>query len=243
MEVVERPYAVADGVVVDQWTYNGTAPGPTIRAREGETVRVHFRNRTERDHNLHFHGTHSVQQDGWQPIPPGGETTYEIVAGPAGVHPYHCHVMPLAMHISKGMYGTFIVDPAEPREEAIEVVLMLSGWDVDGDGRNELYTWNGVAGFFQRHPITVPVGALVRVYLLNMVEYDPLASFHLHAQTFDVFRTGTSPTPGEHTDTVALVQGERAVLEFRLPERGRYMFHPHQHHMADGGAMGWFSAI
>lgn len=243
MEVVERPVEVADGVVVDQWTYNGTAPGPILRATEGERLTVRFRNRTAHDHNLHLHGRHSPQMDGWEPIPPGGEFTYDVVAEPAGLHPYHCHTTPLAQHIAKGLYGALIVDPVEPREPALEVVLVLSGWDVDEDGRNELYTWNGVAGFYQRHPITVPVGQLVRAHVVNMVEYDPVASFHLHAQTFDVFRTGTSTTAGEHTDTVTLAQGERAIVEFRLPERGRYMFHPHQHHMADGGAMGWFSAI
>jgi nitrite reductase (NO-forming) len=243
MEVVEHPVEVADGVVVAQWTYNGSAPGPILRVTEGERLTVHLRNRTEHDHNLHLHGRHSPQMDGWEPIPPGGEFTYEVVAAPAGVHPYHCHTMPLAQHVARGLYGALIVDPVEPRPEAVEVVLVLSGWDVDGDGRNELYTWNGIAGFYHRHPITVPVGALVRVHVLNLVEYDSVASFHLHAQTFDVFRTGTSTTPQEHTDTVTLTQGERAVLEFRLPERGRYMFHPHQHHMAEAGAMGWFSAV
>ncbi len=243
LDVVETSAMIAEGVVVDQWTYAGTAPGPTLRATEGELLRVTVTNRTAHDHNLHLHGRHSPQMDGWEPIPPGQSFTYEIEAGPVGVHPYHCHTPPLAQHIAMGLYGTMIVDPPTPREPAHEVVLMLSGWDVDGDGRNELYTYNGVGGFYTRHPITVPVGELVRVYVLNMVEYEALASFHLHAQTFDVHRTGTSPTPDEHTDTVTMSQGERAIVEFRLPERGRYMFHPHQHHMADAGAMGWFAAV
>lgn len=151
LEVVERPYQVADGVVVDQWTYNGSAPGPILRATEGDTVRIRFRNRTGHDHNLHLHGRHSPQMDGWEPIPPGGEFTYEVTAAPAGLHPYHCHTVPLAEHVARGLYGAFIVDPRQPRAEAVEVVLVLSGWDVDGDGRNELYTWNGVAGFYGRH--------------------------------------------------------------------------------------------
>ena len=100
-----------------------------------------------------------------------------------------------------------------------------------------------MAGFFSAHPITVPVGEPVRLYVVNMLEYEPVGSFHLHAQTFDVYRSGTRPEPDEHTDTVTLGQGERAVLELTLPERGRYMFHPHQHHLADAGAMGWFAAV
>lgn len=122
-------------------------------------------------------------------------------------------------------------------------MLVLGGFDVDGDGRNEAYGWNGVAGFYDRYPLKVPVGELVRCYLVNMVEHDPMASFHLHAQTFDLFRSGTSLDPDEHTDTVTLGQGERAIVEFRLPHRGRYMFHPHQSRMAAAGATGWFAAI
>jgi FtsP/CotA-like multicopper oxidase with cupredoxin domain len=122
-------------------------------------------------------------------------------------------------------------------------VLVLSGWDLDGDGRDELVTFNGIAGAYGRHPITVPVGEPVRLYVVNMLEHEPVASFHLHAQTFDVFRSGTSLVPDEHTDLVSLTQGERVVLEFTLPVRGRYMFHPHQTHLAERGAMGWFAAV
>ncbi len=243
IEVVETRATVAEGVAVEQWTYDGTAPGPVLRATEGDQLAITVHNRTDHDHNLHLHGRHSPQMDGWEPIPPGQSFTYRVEAGPVGVHPYHCHTTPLARHVAMGLYGTLIVDPATPREPAHEVVLLLSGWDLDGDGRNEVYTYNGIAGFFTRHPITVPVGDLVRAYVLNMVEYEPLASFHLHAQTFDVFRGGTATTPHDHTDTITLGQGERAIVEFRLPERGRYMVHPHQHHMAEAGAMGWFAAV
>ncbi len=241
-DVIERSVEIGAGIVAEQWTYNGSAPGPIIRATVGDRLRIRVRNLTPHAHNLHLHGRHHVSMDGWEPIPPGSEFTYEVTAGPVGLFPYHCHTSPLAEHIGRGLYGAMIIDPVEPREQAHEIVLLLSGWDLDGDGRNEYWTYNGMAGFFMRHPIKVPVGDLVRVHLLNMVEYDPLASFHLHAETFDVFRSGAT-TPSEHTDTVTLSQGERAIVEFRLPEPGRYMFHPHQHHMADGGAMGWFAAV
>ena len=243
LDVVEVTTEIAAGQPMTQWTFGGTAPGPIIRATEGDVLNIRLRNRTDHNHNLHFHGKHSPAMDGWEPIPPGGEFTYTITAGPAGVHPYHCHTMPLARHVAKGLYGTLIVDPAEPRPEATEFVLMLNGWDIDGDGRNEIYTWNGIAGYFGKYPIKVPVGELVRLYVLNMTEYDAVGSFHLHAETFDVYPSGTLPEPSAHTDTVTLAQGERAIVEFRLPELGRYMFHPHQHHMAEAGAMGWFAAV
>ena len=243
LAVLEARRDVAAGQPMHQWTFDGMAPGPIIRATDGDLLSITVTNRTDHNHNLHFHGRHSPLMDGWEPIPPGGQFTYEIEAGPAGLHPYHCHTMPLAKHVAKVLYGTMIVDPEPGRPPAHEFVLMLSGWDINDDGRNEIYTWNGVAGFFAKYPIKVPVGELIRVYVLNMTEYDPIGSFHLHAETFDVFPTGTGLTPSSHTDTVVLGQGERAIVEFTLPELGRYMFHPHQHHMAEAGAMGWFAAI
>jgi len=243
LSVTQRQVEVGDGVIVDAWTYDGRVPGPILRATEGDTVRIRMANRTSHAHNVHLHGRHSPAMDGWEPIAPGSEFTYEVTAEPFGLHPYHCHTAPLDEHISRGLYGAMIVDPLGGRPDAHEFVLVLGGWDVDGDRRNELVCWNGIAGAYHRFPLKVPVGELVRLYVVNMLEYEPLASFHLHAQTFDVYRSGTSLEPHEHTDTVTLSQGERAILEFRLPEPGRYMFHPHQSHLADMGAMGWFAAI
>ena len=243
MTVTEQRIEVANGTTIDAWTYNGSVPGPTLRATEGELLRIRFRNATGHDHNLHFHGRHSPFHDGWEPVPPGGETVYEIEAGPAGLHPYHCHTMPIDMHIAKGLYGVFIVDPVEPRADAHEVVLTLGGWDPDMSGRIAVTAWNGIAGFYEKFPIKLPTGEPVRVYLTNMLEYEPVASFHLHAQVFDVYPTGVGATPLTTTDVISLGQTERAILEFTLPERGRYMFHPHQHRIAMRGAMGWFSAI
>lgn len=243
MTVVEKPIQVSRSHTVDAWTYNGTAPGPTIRATEGELLRIHFRNHTTHDHNLHFHGKHSPLHDGWEPVPPGGETLYEIEAGPVGLHPYHCHTMPIDRHIAKGLYGALIVDPPGGRSPAHEVMLILSGWDPADAGYNQLYSWNGVAGFYDKFPIRLPVGEPVRAYVINATEFDPLGSFHLHAETFDVYPAGIGERPAFTTDVVSFGQMDRAILEFRLPERGRYMFHPHQHSIAHRGAMGWFSAI
>jgi FtsP/CotA-like multicopper oxidase with cupredoxin domain len=88
----------------------------------------------------------------------------------------------------------------------------------------------------------VTVGRLVRIYLVNVTEFDPVNSLHLHGMFFDVYRTGTSLAPGDRTDTVLLCQGERAILEttFRYP--GEFMFHAHQSEFAELGWMGLFRA-
>ena len=243
LSVIETTLEVAGGQNIKVWAYGGTVPGPIIRATVGERIKITLANRSGTPHSVHFHGAHDVMQDGLERV--GGDDTrvYQFEAGPAGLHPYHCHVPPYAWHVGKGMYGAMIVDPVEPRPAAHEFVLCLCGFDTDGDGRNDIYAWNGLAGYYERFPLKVPVGELVRIYVMNMLEHDPVASFHLHAQTFDLYRSGTSLIPHEHTDIVGLGPAERAILEFRLPRRGRYMFHPHQSHMAERGAMGWVVAI
>lgn len=242
IDVVEQTLEVGANVFFPAWTYSGTVPGPILRARAGETIEVRLRNLTSHPHNLHFHGAHSPEMDGWEPIPAGEEFVYRIEAGPPGIHPYHCHVAPLAEHIARGLYGMLIVDPPEDRPFAHEVALLLSGFAVGGVP-NAVMAWNGVAGYYGRYPIKVPVGEPVRAYVVNMTEYEPVGSFHLHARTFDVYPSGMGVRPAFAGDTVTMGQGERAMLEFTLPEVGRYMFHPHQHHLADRGAMGWFAAV
>lgn len=243
LSVTEQAVEVAEGVIVYAWRYGGRVPGPVVRATEGDRLRIRMDNRTGHAHNVHLHGRHDPAVDGIEPIAPGASFTYDLTAEPAGLHPYHCHVAPVSEHVGRGLYGAMIVDPPGGRPPAHEFVLVACGWDLDGDGREEIVTFNGIAGLYERHPITVPVGEPVRLYLVNLLEHEPVMTFHLHAQTFDVFRSGTSLTPDEHTDVVALTQGERAVVEFTLPVRGRYMFHPHQTHLAERGAMGWFAAV
>jgi nitrite reductase (NO-forming) len=241
--VEERLIEVANGVHFEAWTYNGTVPAPILRATAGDTVKIHLKNRTAHSHNLHFHGSHRPEEDGWEPVPPGSEATYTIEAGPAGVHPYHCHTPPLAEHISRGLYGVMVVDPVEGRPPAQEVSLVLSAFSNEHVGRNGVVAWNGVAGFYRTYPIKVVRGEPVRLYVTNMVEYEPIGSFHLHAETFDVYPAGMGDGPSFRDDTITLGMGQRAMLEFTLPHHGRYMFHPHQHWLADKGAMGWFAAV
>jgi FtsP/CotA-like multicopper oxidase with cupredoxin domain len=243
LSVEERLIEVGEGVLFEAWTYSGTVPGPIIRATEGDTLRIKFENRTGHPHNLHFHGAHRPEQDGWEQVPPEGDTTYEIEAGPAGLHPYHCHTTPLAEHLGRGLYGMMIVDPVEERAPATEIALLVSGFSTEELGTNGVVAWNGVAGYYDSYPIKVPVGEPIRAYVVNMLEHEPLASFHLHAETFDVYPAGMGDGPAFRDDTIVLGQAQRAMIEFTLPSLGRYMFHPHQHWLAERGAMGWFAAV
>ena len=242
---VDKEIEIAPGVMFPAWTFNGQVPGPTIRAREGDRVKVTFINQGSHPHSIHFHGWHPPEMDGSMPsqqVLPGESFVYEFDAEPAGLHLYHCHTAPLKRHIHKGLYGVFIVDPKEPRPPADELVMVMNGFDTNFDADNEVYAVNSIANCYMHDPIRVKVGQLVRMYVVNLTEFDPVNSFHLHGMFFDVFRTGTRREAFEHTDTVMLCQGERVVLEttFRYP--GDFMFHAHQSEFAELGWMGLFRA-
>jgi FtsP/CotA-like multicopper oxidase with cupredoxin domain len=175
-------------------------------------------------------------------VMPGATFVYEFDADPFGLHLYHCHAVPLKRHMHKGLYGTFIIDPKTPRPPADELVMVMNGFDTNFDADNEVYALNTVAHHFMHEPIRVEVGALVRMYLVNVTEFDLVNSLHLHGMFFDVFRTGTALTTAERTDTVMLCQGERAVLETRFRYPGKFMFHAHQSEFAELGWMGMFEA-
>jgi FtsP/CotA-like multicopper oxidase with cupredoxin domain len=246
---VEKEIEVAPGVHYPAWTYNGRVPGPTLRAREGERLRIHFRNGSEHAHTIHFHGLHPAVMDGMPgvgegigggSIEPGESFTYEFIAEPFGLHLYHCHVSPLASHISRGLYGAFIVDPKQGRPDADELVMVMNGFDTNFDGSNEVYAVNTVGFHHVADPIKVKRGELVRIYLVNILEFDQVNSFHVHANFFNYYPTGTSLQPTDFTDTVIQGQGQRGILELRFRYPGKYMFHAHVSEFAELGWTGFF---
>ena len=237
---VDREIEIAPGVMFPAWTFDGQVPGRTLRAREGDRLRIHFINTGSHAHNMHFHGFHASGMDGIEPIEQGKSFVYEFDAEPFGLHLYHCHVQPLKRHVHKGLYGTFIIDPPQGRPPARELVMMMNGFDTNFDGENEVYAVNSVPFYYSRHPIPIKQGELVRIYLVNITEFDPINSFHLHANFFEVYRTGTRLTTNEFTDNLMLCQGERAILEFRYKRPGRFMFHAHQSEFVELGWMSFF---
>ncbi|MBI5377061.1 MAG: multicopper oxidase domain-containing protein [Thaumarchaeota archaeon] len=233
---------ISPSVFYNVWTFNGTVPGPTIRATEGDLVRVHFINNGQKPHTIHFHGIHKAEMDGvFEPVGQGGgQFTYEFTAGPVGVHPYHCHVMPLEEHISRGLYGVYIVDPKEGRPPADEMVMVLNGFDTDFDAENNFYAANTVPFYYQHHPIQINTNDLIRVYVVNMLEFDQINNLHLHGNLFNYYPTGTSTIPSMYTDVVTFSQGDRGIMEFKYQYPGQYLFHAHKTEFAEKGWTGIF---
>lgn len=240
---------IAPGIFFPAWTFNGRVPGPSIRCAENDHLRLNFSNFSSHPHTMHFHGFHSAEMDGVPgvgrgAINPGESFTYEFEADPFGCHLYHCHALPLKRHIHKGMYGAYVIDPLQGRPPAREFMMMMNAFDTNFDGGNEIYAVNTVGHEFMQRPIPVKVGELIRVYLINVVEFDLINSFHIHANFFNFYDHGTTLEPtGRTLDTIMMAQGQRGILEFDFRWPGKYMFHAHVSEFAELGWMGFFNVV
>ena len=121
------------------WTFNGQVPGPEIRVKEGEIIRVVLKNYLPEGTTIHWHGIPIVNaMDGvpdvtQQSVKPGETFVYEFEARPAGTFIYHSHV---GYQLDQGLYGPLIIEPAKPEESYDrEYSLVLEDWVMkDGGG-------------------------------------------------------------------------------------------------------------
>jgi len=159
LEITPADINYGNGAVWHAWTYNGTVPGPTLRVRVGETLRVRVINRHKLTHSFHTHLTnYSFEMDGSQAnvisgkgagsmIAPGAEFTYEFQPTTPGIYYYHCHSadgdIPINQHILQGLYGAIIVEaPDEPpmRQE----VLFMAEIAGEREGSTPVFIMNGL---------------------------------------------------------------------------------------------------
>jgi FtsP/CotA-like multicopper oxidase with cupredoxin domain len=250
---VDRPIVVAiddntgKPVQFRAWAF-GTSdatvqvPGPTLRCTQGETVLINYTNKSAFTHSIHFHGIHNTGNDGsLVAAAPGQSVKYEFVADPPGLMAYHCHVFPGISHVGYGLYGAMIIDPPDGRKPMAELVLVMNGFATDRSNptRNTVYAFNTVANHYGRNQIAIPLDQAIRIYLLNMCLDRPL-TFHLHANFFDVYPSGTKNTPTQFNDMLTTAFLERYILEFTFDSKrftpGSYMFHSHD----DPGELGMF---
>ncbi len=133
---------IVPGFKTPAWTYNGTVPGPMIRAKLGDRVIVHFKNSLPEATTIHWHGLRVPNEmDGapgvtQPPIESGGEFRYEFELRDAGTYWYHPHT-DSSTQVGRGLYGAFIVeDPADPEAFGDDLVMLLS--DMGLDERGEL---------------------------------------------------------------------------------------------------------
>jgi nitrite reductase (NO-forming) len=260
--IEEKPMTVADGFVQAVWTFGGTVPGPVIRAKVGDTIRVHLKNpaTSQVSHSVDFHSSLVAWNDEMTSIAPGEEKVYEYKAEFAGVWMYHCGTAPALHHIANGMYGMMIVEPREGLDPVDqEFALVQNEWYLGPQGQPvslekasaaapapDFVTFNGVANQYLDNPIQVETGKRVRVFVLDAGPSID-SSFHVVGTIFDrVIKEGVELEVGNDgnwgSQAVDLSPAQGAIVEFTMAEDGLYPIVTHAFNFVGRGALGVFQA-
>ena len=258
----EMPMTVAAGYEQLVWTFGDEVPGPVLRVKVGDVVRITLKNPETNlmPHSIDFHSSMVAWNDEMRSINPGQELVYEFEAKYAGVYMYHCGTSPALMHIANGMFGMIIVEPAEGLPEVDhEFALVQSEWylgqqgatiDIEKAGAGapapDFVVWNGVANQYADNPIEVPVGETVRVFVLNAGPNID-SSFHVVGTIFhEVIKEGVHLAEGNDggwgAQAVDLSPAQGAIVEMRFDEDGLYPIVTHAFNFVGKGALGLFKA-
>jgi hypothetical protein len=236
---------VVPGRTFDLWGFNGSAPGPTIHANEGDHVRIVFDNHLPEPTGIHWHGFElPIEMDGvpgigQPPIPPGGRFVYDFTLHQNGTFFYHSH---MAMQEMVGLLGGFIIYPKAPYTPhvdkdyliALQEYAVLPNSTIPNSMNMEFnwLTFNGKAGPAAT-PLIIKQGDRVRIRIINLgMDHHPI---HLHGFTFwETGREGArQPETLWHRGNTTLVGVAQARdIEFLADRTGDWMFHCHlPHHM------------
>jgi FtsP/CotA-like multicopper oxidase with cupredoxin domain len=240
----ETEWEVEPGKRVKAWAYNGQVPGPQIRVREGDRVRVVLQNELPESTAVHFHGLEvPIDQDGvpfitQPPVKPGETYTYEFTVPNSGSHMYHSHHNS-AKQVGMGLLGAFIVEPRRPRRiEKVDVDYTM----ILNDGFHG-YTLNG-KGFPATEPIVAKLGQKVRIRFMN--EGMMIHPMHLHGMHMTVIDKDGWPQPAPwKCDTLNVAPGERWDVIVDCNNPGTWAFHCHilPHAESEHGMFGMVTAL
>jgi nitrite reductase (NO-forming) len=260
--IEEKLMTVAKGFVQKVWTLGGTVPGPVIRVKVGDTIRIHLKNpaTNQLPHSVDFHASQVAWNDEMTSIDPGKEKIYEWKADYAGVWMYHCGTSPALHHIANGMYGMVIVEPRDGlRPVDHEVAIVQSEWYLGPQQQPvslskaaaaapapDFVVFNGVANQYVDNPIPVKTGGTVRAFVLNAGPSVD-SSFHVVGTIFNTaVKEGVQllqNNPGQYgSQAVDLAPAQGAYVEFTMPEDGLYPIVTHAFNFVGRGALGLLKA-
>ena len=236
---------IVPGRTFDLWGFNGSAPGPTIQANEGDRVRIIFDNHLPEPTGVHWHGLElPIEMDGvpgigQQPVMPGERFIYEFSLHQNGTFFYHPH---MAMQEMVGMLGGFIIHPKTayaPHVDkdflfALQEYAVLPNSSIPNSMSMEFnwLTFNGKAGPATT-PLIIRLGERVRIRWINLgMDHHPI---HLHGFTFwETGREGARQQESAWTrgNTTLVGVAQAKDFEFVADRVGDWMLHCHlPHHM------------
>ena len=246
------------GVTFNYWTFDGTVPGPFLRVREGDTVRLTLTNDPT---SLHHHSIdlHAVTGPGGGAAAtiaaPGESKTITFKALNPGIFIYHCAHPNVANHMAHGMYGLILVEPKEGLTKVDREFYVVQGefyskgslgrkgiqlFDAQAmlDGKAQYVVFNGRTGALAEN-MKAKVGETVRIYVGNG-GVNLISSFHVIGEIFDrVYREGDLVSaPARSVQTTLVPAGGAAAVEFKLEYPGNYILVDHALSRLDRGAWG-----
>lgn len=250
----ETTQTLAEGVVYRTWTFDGTAPGPVIRVRLGDTIRFTLTNASKigMSHSIDFHAAQTPWDKNYQPVAPGETKSFDWVARFPGVFMYHCGVPPVLQHIANGMYGAIIVEPdgLAPAREYVMTASEFYPTDqpmhgaFDGDvakmesGDPTYVVFDGMFNRYLDAPLQAQPNELIRLWVLDAGPTLTTA-FHVIGALFDhVYPDGNPTSQLNGLQTYNIAPGSGAMFELRIPDEGMYPFVTHSFAYTGKGSVG-----
>lgn len=247
LEAREVTAKLDEGQTYTYWTFNGTVPGPMIRARVGDTIQMHIKNATGNlmTHNIDLHAVNGPGGGANASIvAPGQEATFSFKALNAGIYVYHCATAPIPQHIANGMFGMILIEPAAglPKVDHEFYVMqseLYTTTPYGAAGQHEFsmdkllaehadyVLFNGRVGALTGDgALKAKVGETVRIYF--GVGGFLASNFHVIGEIFDrVYPEGAFGQPLENVQTTIVPAGGAAAVEFRVNVPGRYLLVDH----------------
>jgi nitrite reductase (NO-forming) len=265
--ITDATVEIAKGVTYRGWTFGGTVPGPVIRVRVGDEVRITVVNQSPMPHSIDFHAARIPANVAYRMIMPNDSISFSFVARDAGAFMVHCGTPPVTMHIMQGMYLPIIVDPrggwgttadkefvlvqsefyAKPGESttlraAAVMTPMQPDWQAAMAKQASYVVFNGRAFQYKEHPVQVDVGDRVRFFVVNAGPSFN-SDFHVVGAVFDRVYPDGDPNhalTGVQTYTVPAGGGAvfETVFEKDASGEGLYPFVTHSFADAEKGAVG-----
>jgi nitrite reductase (NO-forming) len=264
--ITDATVEIAKGVRYQGWTFGGTIPGPVLRVRVGDEVRITVLNRSTIPHSIDFHAARIPANVAYRMILPNDSITFTFVARDAGAFMVHCGTPPVTMHIMQGMYLPIIVDPANgwgtdadkefvlvqsefytksgdgSKAQSAVAIPMAPDWQAAMAKQASHVVFNGRAFQYKENPLKVDIGDRVRIFVVNAGPSFN-SDFHIVGAMFDrVYPDGDPSHALTGVQTYTIPAGGGAVFETVFAKdasgEGLYPFVTHSFADAEKGAVG-----
>jgi len=268
LDVTHKIIDLGDGKKFNAWTFGDHVPGPVIHVRQGDKIDFTLTNRSKETmrfmipmpHSIDFHAAMVNPQDKYRSILPGKTIRFTWHANYPGVFMYHCATPTVLHHIAKGMYGMVIIDPKKgyPTKVDREYALVQSEFYLgDKPQKNGVYeldldkmlakqpthvVFNGKVNRHIKETLAAKPGERIRLYVLNAGP-SGTSSFHVIGTIMDrVWIDGNPANEHRGMQTLLLGASSGAIVEFVVPESGKFIFVDHEFADVEKGAAGAIEA-